>query len=68
MWDAVPIEHFLLLLRSDAVIFVHEVEECALRLFKGCIGARLQVTKVGKDSLLEFFRILHGSSKCLETE
>lgn len=68
MWDAVPVKHLLFLLRSNAVVFVHEIEKGTLGLFKRRIGAGLEVAKVGEDTLLEFFRVLHWSAKCLETK
>lgn len=46
MWHAVPVEYLLLLLRSDAVVLVHEVEEWTLWLLKRCIGARLEVAQI----------------------
>ena len=68
MRHAVPVKHLLLLLRSDAIVLVHEVKKWALWLLEGCIGARLEVAQIRKDALLEFFRILHGPSESLESE
>lgn len=53
MWHAIPIEHLLFFLSSYAIVLVHEVEERALGLFKGCIGARLQVAQVRENPFLE---------------
>lgn len=68
MWHAVPVEHLLLLLRADAVVFVEKVEERALGLLEGGISARLEISKVGEDSFLELFRVLDGSAKRLKTK
>ena len=68
MWHAVPVEHLLLLLCSDAIVLVHEVEKGALWLLERRIGARLEVAQIREDALLKFFRILHGPSKGLEPE
>lgn len=68
MWDAVPVEHFLLLLRADAVVLVKEIEERALWLFERSVGARLEVAKVGEDTLLELLRVLDRAAEGLEPE
>ena len=68
MWDTVPVEHFLLLLSSDAVVLVHEVEERALWLLERCVGSGLEVAQIREDALLELFRILHGPPERLESE
>ena len=68
MWYAVPIEHLLLLLRSDAIVLVHEVEEGALGLLKGRVGARLEVAQIGEDAFFELLRVLYRSPKSLEAE
>lgn len=68
MWHAVPVKDLLLLLCSDAVVLVEEIEETTLWLFEGGIGARLQVTKVGENTLLEFLGVLDWSAKGLESE
>ena len=65
---AVPVEHLLLLLRSNAIVLVHEVEEGALWLLERRIGARLEVAQIREDAFLELFRVLHRSSKGLEAE
>lgn len=66
VWYAVPVEDLLLLLCSDAVILVQEIQEPGLGLFEGGIGARLQVSQIGKDPLLKLLRVLDGSAKGLE--
>ncbi len=68
MWYAVPIKNFLLLLCSNAVVLVKEIKESTLGLFQGGVGARLQVSQVGEDTLLEFLRVLHGSAEGLESK
>jgi hypothetical protein len=55
MWHAKPIKDLLFLLRSYAIVLVHKVEERALGLFEGCIGARLQVAQIRKYPFLELF-------------
>ena len=68
MWHAIPVEHLLLLLRSDAIVFVHKVEEWALGFLERCIGARLEVAQIREDALFKLFRILDRASEGLETE
>lgn len=68
MRHAVPEEHFLLLLRSYAIILVHEVEERTLGLLKRGIGARLEIAQIRKDALFELLRVLDGSPESLKSE
>ena len=68
MWNAVPIEDLLLLLCSNAVVLVHEVEERTLWLLEGRVCSRLQIAKVGENALLELLRVLDRPSECLESE
>ena len=68
MWYAVPVKHFLLLLRSDAIVLVHKVEELALWLLERCIGARLEIAQIREDALLKLLGILHWPSEGLESE
>jgi hypothetical protein len=68
MRHTVPVKDFLLLLRSNAVVLVQEVKEAALWLLEGGICARFQVSQVREDTLLEFLRVLHGATKCLESK
>jgi hypothetical protein len=68
MWHAVPIEDLLLLLCSDAVVLVQEVEESALGFFEGGIGTRLQVSQIRENTLLKLLRVFDRSSERLESE
>jgi hypothetical protein len=68
MGHTVPVKDLLLLLRSDTVVLVQEVKKAALWLLKGGICARFQVPQVRKDTLLEFLRVLHRATKCLESK
>jgi hypothetical protein len=68
MGDAVPIEDLLLLLRSDTVVLVEEVEESALGLFQRGIGSRLEIAQVREDTFLKLLGVLDGSTKGLESE
>lgn len=68
MRDTVPVEHLLLLLRANAIIFVQKIQKRALGLFEGRIGAGFEVSQIGKDALLKLFRILHGTTKRLKSE
>ncbi|KAI6755136.1 hypothetical protein HG531_004242 [Fusarium graminearum] len=68
MGDAVPVKDFLLLLSSDAVVLVKEVEEGALGLLQRSISSRLEVPQVREDTLLEFLRVLDRSAESLESE
>jgi hypothetical protein len=54
MRHTVPIEDLLLLLSSDAIVLVKEIEERAFRLLERSIGPSLQVSQIRKDALLEF--------------
>ena len=65
---AVPVEDFLLLLSTDAVVFVEEVEESTLGLLERSIVASLQVTKIGEDAFLKLFGVFHRSAKGLKAE
>lgn len=65
---AVPVKDFLLLLGADAVVLVQEVEELALGLFEGGIGAGLEVSEVGEDALFELLGVLYGAAESLESE
>ena len=68
MWYTVPVENLLLLLCSNAVVLVKEIQKSTLGFLKGGVGARLQVSQVGEDTLLEFLRVLHGSAEGLESK
>ena len=68
MRHAVPVEHLLLFLRSNAVVFVHEVQERTLGFLKRCIGARLEVSQIREDAFFEFLGILDRASESLETK
>ena len=68
MWNRIPIEDLLLLLRADAIVLVQKVQECRLWLLERGIGAGLQVAQVRKDALLKLFRIRHRPAECLEPE
>ena len=68
MWHAVPVEDLLLLLCTNAIVLVQEVQEGTLWLFQRCICSRLQVAQVGEYALLELFRVLDRAAKCLEAE
>lgn len=46
MWHTVPVENLLLLLRPYAIVLIHEVEEGALWLFEGRIGAGLEIAQI----------------------
>ena len=68
MGHTVPVKDFLLLLCSNAIVLVQEVKETALWLLEGGICARFQVSQIREDTLLEFLRVLHGATKCLESK
>ena len=65
---AVPVKHLLLLLCANAIVLVKEVQERALWFFERGVGARLQVTKVGKDAFFELLGVLDRPAERLETE
>ena len=68
MRNAIPIKHFLLLLRPDAVVLVHEIQKRTLGFFEGGIGTGLEVAQVGEYAFFELLRVLDGSSESLESE
>jgi hypothetical protein len=68
MGDAVPVKDLLLLLSSDAVVLVKEVEEGTLGLLQRSISSRLEVSQVREDTLLELLRVLDRSAESLESE
>lgn len=68
MWYAVPVEDLLLFLCANAVVLVKEVQEWALGLLKRCIGSRLQIPQIRKDTLLKFLRVLDRTSERLKSE
>lgn len=68
MGNAVPVEHLLFLLGANAVVLIKEIKERALGFFEGRIGASLKISQVGKDTLLEFLRILNRATERLESE
>jgi len=65
---AVPVEHLLLLLCTDAVVLVKEIEKTTLWFFERCIGARLQIAQIRKDTLLELLRVLDWPAERLKSE
>lgn len=68
MGNAVPVEYLLLLLGSDAVVLVQEVQERTFGLLQGSICPRLEISQVGEDTLFEFLRVLHWTAEGLESE
>ena len=64
----VPVEDFLLLLRSNAIVLVKEVKERTFRLLQRGIGAGFQVTQVRENAFLEFLRVFHGPAEGLESK
>ena len=68
MGHTVPVEHLLLFLRADTVVFIHKIKERTLGLFEGCIRARFEVAQIREDPFFEFLRIPDRSSKGLESE
>lgn len=65
---AVPVKHLLLLLGSDTVVFVQKVEERTLRFFQSRIGASLEVSQIGKDTLLKLLGVFDGATERLKSE
>jgi hypothetical protein len=68
MRNAVPVENLLLLLGTDTVVLVQEVQERTLGLLQGRIGPGLEISQVGENSLLEFLGVLNRATKGLESE
>ena len=46
MWDAVPVEDLLLLLRANAIVLVEVVQEWTFGLLKRSVGASLEIAQV----------------------
>lgn len=65
---AVPVEHLLLLLSSDAVVLVQEVKECALRFLQCRIGAGFEIAQIGENAFFELLRVLHRTTERLESK
>jgi hypothetical protein len=63
MGDGKPVEYFLFLLGSNAVVLVEEVEELGLWFFQRSVCAGLEVAEIGEDAFLEFLCIRNGSTK-----
>ena len=68
MWYAVPVEDLLLLLCSNAIVLVEEIQETRLGLLEGGIGTRLQIPEIRKDTLFELLGVLDRPSKRLKTK
>ncbi len=68
MGHTVPVEHFLLFLCADTVVFVHKVKKSTLGLFERRICARFEIAQIREDALFEFLRVLDRSPKRLEPE
>jgi hypothetical protein len=66
--NTVPVENLLLLLGTDAVVLVQEIQERALGLLQGGISPGLEVSQIGENTLLEFLGVLDGAAKGLESE
>jgi hypothetical protein len=65
---AIPVEDLLLLLCSDAVVLVQEIQERALGLLQGSIGPGFQISQIREDALFEFLRVLDWTTERLESE
>jgi hypothetical protein len=68
MRNAVPVENLLLLLGTNAVVLVQEIQERTLRLLQSRIGPSLEISQVGENTLLEFLGVLNRAAKGLESE
>ena len=68
MRHAIPIENLLFLLRSNAVVLVHKVEERTLGFLERCIGPGLEVSQIREDAFLEFLGVLDRTPESLETK
>lgn len=68
MWHAIPVEDFLLLLRPDTIVLVHKIEERALRLLEGGVGAGFEVPQIREDAFLEFLGVLHRPTEGLKAK
>jgi hypothetical protein len=68
MWHAVPVENLLLLLCSNAVVFIEKIEKGALGFFECRIGASFQISEIREDTLLKLLRVFDWTAKGLKSE
>ena len=68
MRNAVPVEDLLLLLSSNAIVLVQEIEERTLGLFQRSICTRFEVSQVGKYAFFKLLGVLHWATKGLEAK
>ena len=66
--DAMPKEHFLLLLRTNAAVAEEEIQEFRFRLLQNRVRSRFQVSQIRKDALFKLFGIEDGPSSLCETK
>ena len=65
---AVPVKHLLLLLGPNTVVLVQEVQEWALWILQHRVYAGLEISQVRENALLKLLRVLHRTSKGLESK
>lgn len=65
---AIPVKDFLLLLCPNAVVFIQEIKKGALGLLQRRVGSRLEISKIGENTLFELLGILHWATEGLESE
>lgn len=65
---AIPVKDLLLLLCPNAVVFIQEIKKGALGLLQRRVGSRLEISKIGENTLFELLGILHWATESLESE
>jgi hypothetical protein len=68
MRHAIPIEHLLLFLRSNAVVLVEKVQEGTFWLFQGRVCAGFEVAQVRENAFFKLLRILHWTTESLKAK
>lgn len=68
MWHTVPVKDLLLLLCPDAVVLIEKIEKGAFGFFECRIGASLQISKIGENTLLKLLRVFDRTAKGLKTK
>ena len=65
---AVPVEHLLLFLSTDAIVLIKKIKKWTLGFFQRGICTRLQVSQIGENTLLKLLRVLNRTTECLKSE
>ena len=58
----------MLLLCSNAIVLVQEIQKGALGFLQRSIRAGFQISKVREDTFFKLLRVLHGTTESLESK